>query len=70
MKTSLLIILLALAGPCVAQEAPEDSDKKAPVGVVTRHHRGLHGYIGYSASRPQDRANTAQVWVSMLRYGH
>jgi len=25
-------------------------------GVVTSHSRGLHGYIGYSASRPRDRA--------------
>ncbi len=56
MKTSLLVLLLALVGPCFSQETPADNAKKNPVGVVTRHHRGLHGYIGYSASRPQDRA--------------
>jgi len=56
MKTSLLIILLVLAGPCVSQETSANNAKKNPVGVVTSHHRGLHGYIGYNASRPHDRA--------------
>jgi len=55
MKTSLLIILLTLTGSCFSQENPTDSAKKNGVGVVTRHHRGLHGYIGYNATRPQDR---------------
>jgi len=55
MKTSLLIILLTLTGSCFSQENPTDNAKKNRVGVVTRHHRGLHGYIGYNATRPQDR---------------
>ena len=43
------IILLGLfAGTASAEEAK--------TGVVTSHSRGLHGYIGYSASRPPDRS--------------
>ena len=56
MRTSLLIVLLVLAGPSVSQEPLSDNARKNPVGVVTRHHRGLHGYIGYDASLPEDRA--------------
>ncbi len=30
---------------------------ESEAGAVSSHSRGLHGYIGYSASRPQDRAH-------------
>jgi len=30
--------------------------KESPAGKVTAHSQGLHGYIGYSASRPPDRS--------------
>ena len=40
-------------------DGKEDVAKQDGVGagVVTAHSRGLHGYVGYSASRPPDRAN-------------
>ncbi len=57
MKNSLLIILafLVLAGTCEGNEKAGNRED-ARAGVVTAHSRGLHGYIGYSASRPGDRA--------------
>jgi hypothetical protein len=36
---------------CVDAQNATDTSKNQP-GVITSHHRGLHGYIGYSASRP------------------
>ena len=58
MKKSLLILLSLMILPRTS-EAEEDATNKndAKAGVVTAHSRGLHGYIGYSASRPPDRAN-------------
>ena len=43
----------------VINEGEENTinNNDARAGVVTAHLRGLHGYIGYSASRPPDRAN-------------
>ncbi|MGP0062814.1 MAG: hypothetical protein ACLQGP_04325 [Isosphaeraceae bacterium] len=50
-----LIILLAFASStCLAQE-PKDS-AEGRVGEVTAHSRGLHGYIGFTASRPPARS--------------
>jgi hypothetical protein len=56
MRKSLFIILAVLVVPymCVANE-PAANKPNTKAGVVTSHSRGLHGYIGYSASRPPDR---------------
>ena len=56
MKNALAAIvpLLVLSGMCVGQEAAT-AREEPETGVVTAHFRGLHGYIGYSASRPADR---------------
>jgi hypothetical protein len=57
MRNSLLIILAFMVLPWRC-EAEEDTTNKNDIkaGVVTAHSQGLHGYIGYSASRPPDRA--------------
>ncbi len=57
MKRALLvlIVLSVLAQFCEAEESGANPADARP-GVVTAHFRGLHGYIGYSASRPADRA--------------
>src|SRR4030042_4170260 len=57
MKKSYLILLCLVVLPqmCESQETAT-SKNDAQAGVVTVHSRGLHGYIGYSASRPPDRA--------------
>ena len=43
-----IVLLALLSGTASAEEAK--------AGVVTSHSRGLHGYIGFSASRPEDRS--------------
>jgi len=56
MRNSLLIILAFMVLTCTCEgkeKATNGEDVRA--GVVTAHSRGLHGYIGYSASRPTDR---------------
>lgn len=48
-----VLTLIALGRMCEGQErrtTPEDTQP----GVVTSNSRGLHGYIGYSATRPSD----------------
>jgi len=58
MRNSLLIILAFMVLPWTCEAEEDATDKKdAKAGVVTAHSRGLHGYIGYSASRPPTRAN-------------
>ncbi|MBN2137197.1 MAG: hypothetical protein JW720_05275 [Sedimentisphaerales bacterium] len=56
MKSVLLatIVLIVLQWTCEDAESAT-SPKDMEVGVVTAHSQGLHGYIGYSASRPEDR---------------
>lgn len=49
-----VLMMTVLAGLCPGQEA-SDAEKKKP-GVITSHYRGLHGYIGYRASRPPSRS--------------
>ncbi len=53
MRISLPIIfiltILLWAGEVNGKDANE-------AGIITTHSRGLHGYIGYSASRPPDRS--------------
>ncbi len=55
MRRSLLLILIlaVLLWTCQGKANPAND---AEAGVVTAHSRGLHGYIGYSASRPPDRS--------------
>ncbi len=56
--TILALIILALMIPawtCQGEELTTNQED-ASAGVVTAHGRGLHGYIGYSASRPPNRA--------------
>ena len=58
MRDAWLIILSVLALPwtCEGQEnATKREDGRA--GIVTAHSRGLHGYVGYAASRPPSRAD-------------
>ncbi|MHC4533694.1 MAG: hypothetical protein ACYS6K_07065, partial [Planctomycetota bacterium] len=57
MRKSLLIIFvfMALARTCEGTENSANREDTR-VGIVTAHSRGLHGYIGFSASRPPDRA--------------
>ena len=58
MKKSFLIILILmiLPRPCEGKENASNRED-ARTGVVTSSSRGLHGYVGYSASRPLARAN-------------
>jgi len=56
MRNSLLIILAFMVLPCTCEGKENAANgEEAKAGVVTTHSRGLHGYIGYSASRPTDR---------------
>ena len=48
-----ILILTLSSGICLAQNDGVD-DKN--VGVVKQRYRGLHGYIGYSASRPAEKS--------------
>ena len=59
MRTSLLFILILTVLPwtCEGKGSNSNDANKAEAGIVTAHYRGLHGYIGYSASRPPDRTN-------------
>ena len=53
MRNSLLIILAFMVLPWTCEGKENAANRKdARAGVVTAHSRGLHGYIGYSASRP------------------
>jgi len=59
MKTILVLILVLTILPRTCEgrgNNANDGNGNEP-GIVTAHSRGLHGYIGYSASRPPDRAN-------------
>jgi len=51
---SVILILTVTALPCAAteQENQGNNAHKAEAGTVTSHSQGLHGYIGYSATRP------------------
>lgn len=49
----LLVVLLAsVAGASDVPRAAADDAGPAKAGQVTRHSRGLHGYIGFRAARP------------------
>ncbi len=58
MSNSLLIILALMVLPrTYGAEEKRTDQKDAKAGVITAHSRGLHGYIGFSASRPSDRTH-------------
>jgi len=59
MRTSLpfILILIILPWTCEGKENNTNDANKVEAGTVTAHPRGLHGYIGYSASRPPARTN-------------
>ena len=58
MKNSLPVVLTLIFLPsiCLAQENTADKIE-VQAGVVTTHFNGLHGYIGFDASRPPDRTH-------------
>ena len=52
MRMSFPLLIIGVVAIWACQATASDSG----VGVVKPHSRGLHGYIGYSASRPPDRS--------------
>jgi hypothetical protein len=58
MNTSLsfILILALLSWTCAGQESQTKDARKAEAGKVTAHSGGLHGYIGFSATRPPARS--------------
>jgi hypothetical protein len=58
MNTSLsfILILALLSWTCAGQESQTKDARKAEAGKVTTHSGGLHGYIGFSATRPPARS--------------
>jgi hypothetical protein len=46
------VVVCALIGICAGHDAAECAE----AGTVEQKWRGLHGYIGFSASRPRDKA--------------
>ncbi|MHC4146911.1 MAG: hypothetical protein ACYSUD_19335, partial [Planctomycetota bacterium] len=52
----LILTLTVLLWTCEAKGNNANEANKTGAGAVTAHSRGLHGYIGYSASRPPDRS--------------
>ncbi len=54
MKRIPLILLALIITPVIC--ISEESQKQDDIGIVTSHSSGLHGYISYDATRPQDRS--------------
>ena len=54
MKTvfAFIVVFALLSWACVGQENQTKDARKSEAGKVTAHSSGLHGYIGFSASRP------------------
>jgi hypothetical protein len=54
MKTTILAFLTIalLFWPCYGQENPTSDAAKAASAKITAHSGGLHGYIGFNATRP------------------
>ena len=54
MKTRLLSIvsIVLLSSTCAGQDNQTNDAASSAVGRVTAHAAGLHGYIGFSATRP------------------
>ena len=55
-SVSLDFTVTALPWTGTAQENQGNDAHKAEAGTVTSHSRGLHGYIGYNATRPPARS--------------
>ena len=55
-SVSLDLVVPTLPQTGTAQENQGNDTHKAEAGTVTSHSRGLHGYIGYSATRPPARS--------------
>lgn len=52
-----VLLLAAMAGNAIVLGQPATASEVPPKpGVVTAHSRGLHGYIGYRATRPEARS--------------
>ena len=52
-----VLILTLLSWTCAGQESERKDAAKAEPAKVTSHSGGLHGYIGFSATRPPDRSD-------------
>ncbi len=50
----IMIIVALVSSTCSAQESKKAADGQS--GTVTAHSQGLHGYIGFTASRPPARS--------------
>jgi hypothetical protein len=50
-----VVVLVLLSGVCLGQETADA--RKAEPGEVVAHSRGLHGYIGFTATRPPAKAD-------------
>jgi len=70
MRTTLLpvVSVALLSWTCAGQETQEKDAQKAEAGKVTAHSGGLHGYIGFSATRPPG-PSIVRAWVSTPRSG-
>jgi hypothetical protein len=51
-----VVSLVLLSWTCAGQEAPTEDRGTTAAGKVTAHSVGLHGYIGFSATRPPARS--------------
>ncbi len=51
-----IIILTILLWTCEGKDEHGKGANNIEAGIITIHSRGLHGYIGYSASRPPARS--------------
>ena len=65
MRTTLLpvVSLALLSWTCAGQGAQTKAAGRTEAGKVTAHSRGLHGYIGFSASRPPRGPSIVRAWV-------
>ena len=53
-----LILILLFNIFFIPSSSGQDTNTiKNKPGVITEHHRGLHGYISYDADRPADKAH-------------
>ncbi|MFO7907611.1 MAG: hypothetical protein R6U98_33495 [Pirellulaceae bacterium] len=51
----LTLLIALLPGACLARNAAGQSEPRSATAKVKLHSRGLHGYIGYQATRPSSR---------------
>ena len=52
----IILVLIIILWTCEGKGDNANKAENIEPGVVTAHSRGLHGYIGYSASRPPARS--------------